>query len=290
MRRRLLCPLASCASAAPRASWRASPAGAAACTPQQHRRAARLRAAAAARLGDRRDVLLLRVGAARGPQRHGRRADARLRGRRRRARPSVGRLLLRLRRHADPRRPAARPLRTAPADDGRRPRLRRRLRAVRDRRLARHGHRRPLPDRRLGGLQPGGRHGDRRAMVCGQSLRDASRASPWRMGMAGGVFGQAPLRLAIEASDWRTTMLLLAAGGAVLAVGSLGHGARQVARQRRHGRCAVGSRQGAAPSPDPADRADRARHVRTAARVRRSVGRAVSRDGLRHVAHVGRRR
>ena len=39
------------------------------------------------------------------------------------------------------------------------------------------------------------------------------------MGMAGGVFGQAPLRLAIEASDWRTTMLLLAAGGvAILAV------------------------------------------------------------------------
>jgi MFS family permease len=38
------------------------------------------------------------------------------------------------------------------------------------------------------------------------------------MGMAGGVFGQAPLRLAIEASDWRTTQLLLAAGGAALAV------------------------------------------------------------------------
>ena len=38
------------------------------------------------------------------------------------------------------------------------------------------------------------------------------------MGMAGGVFGQAPLRLAIEASDWRTATLLLAAGGAILAV------------------------------------------------------------------------
>lgn len=36
------------------------------------------------------------------------------------------------------------------------------------------------------------------------------------MGMAGGVFGQAPLRFAIEASDWRTTMLLLAAGGVIL--------------------------------------------------------------------------
>ena len=38
------------------------------------------------------------------------------------------------------------------------------------------------------------------------------------MGMAGGIFGQAPLRLAIEASDWRTTMLVVAAGGLLLAL------------------------------------------------------------------------
>src|SRR5581483_6594480 len=38
------------------------------------------------------------------------------------------------------------------------------------------------------------------------------------MGMAGGVFGQAPLRLAVEASDWRTTTLLLATGGLLLAL------------------------------------------------------------------------
>jgi MFS family permease len=38
------------------------------------------------------------------------------------------------------------------------------------------------------------------------------------MGMAGGVFGQAPLRLAVEASDWRTTTLLLAAGGVALSM------------------------------------------------------------------------
>jgi MFS family permease len=37
-------------------------------------------------------------------------------------------------------------------------------------------------------------------------------------GMIGGVFGQAPLRLAVEASDWRTTSLLLAAGGVALAL------------------------------------------------------------------------
>jgi MFS family permease len=37
------------------------------------------------------------------------------------------------------------------------------------------------------------------------------------LGMAGGVFGQAPLRLAVEASDWRTTTLLLAGGGVALA-------------------------------------------------------------------------
>src|SRR5262249_19654469 len=36
------------------------------------------------------------------------------------------------------------------------------------------------------------------------------------MGMAGGVFGQAPLRLAVDASDWRTTTLLLAVGGVAL--------------------------------------------------------------------------
>ena len=38
------------------------------------------------------------------------------------------------------------------------------------------------------------------------------------LGMAGGVFGQAPLRLAVEATDWRTTTLLLAGAGALLAV------------------------------------------------------------------------
>src|SRR4029453_15999286 len=48
------------------------------------------------------------------------------------------------------------------------------------------------------------------------------------MGMAGGVFGQAPLRLAVEASDWRTANLLLAAGGLALAVAALGARAGQV--------------------------------------------------------------
>jgi MFS family permease len=36
------------------------------------------------------------------------------------------------------------------------------------------------------------------------------------MGMAGAVFGQAPLRLAVEATDWRTTNLTLALGGVVI--------------------------------------------------------------------------
>ena len=39
--------------------------------------------------------------------------------------------------------------------------------------------------------------------------------------MIGGVFGQAPLRLAVEASDWRLTNLMLAAGGLVVAVMAL---------------------------------------------------------------------
>src|SRR5438552_3302887 len=38
------------------------------------------------------------------------------------------------------------------------------------------------------------------------------------MGMAGAAFGQAPLRLAVEASDWRTATLLLAAGGVALSL------------------------------------------------------------------------
>ena len=38
------------------------------------------------------------------------------------------------------------------------------------------------------------------------------------MGMAGGVLGQAPLRLAMEATDWRTTTLLLAGGGIALSL------------------------------------------------------------------------
>jgi MFS family permease len=37
-------------------------------------------------------------------------------------------------------------------------------------------------------------------------------------GMAGGIFGQAPVRLIMEATDWRTTTLLVAGAGAVLAV------------------------------------------------------------------------
>lgn len=37
------------------------------------------------------------------------------------------------------------------------------------------------------------------------------------LGMAGGVCGQAPLRLVVEATDWRTANLLLAAGGLALA-------------------------------------------------------------------------
>ena len=37
------------------------------------------------------------------------------------------------------------------------------------------------------------------------------------MGMAGGVFGQAPLRIGVDAFGWRTTSLILAAGGLLIA-------------------------------------------------------------------------
>ncbi len=52
-------------------------------------------------------------------------------------------------------------------------------------------------------------HANRFALLSGLSMA---------MGMAGGVFGQAPLRLAVEATDWRFTTLLLASGGLALAI------------------------------------------------------------------------
>ncbi len=48
--------------------------------------------------------------------------------------------------------------------------------------------------------------------------------------MVGGVFGQAPLRIAVEASDWRTASLLLAVGGVVLALAAFA-----TVRDRWHG-------------------------------------------------------
>jgi MFS family permease len=50
---------------------------------------------------------------------------------------------------------------------------------------------------------------DRFAMLSGMAMA---------AGMAGGVLGQAPLRLAVEASDWRTSMLLFAGGGVALSL------------------------------------------------------------------------
>ena len=52
-------------------------------------------------------------------------------------------------------------------------------------------------------------HANRFALLSGLSMA---------MGMAGGVFGQAPLRLAVEAADWRTVTAVLASGGLALAV------------------------------------------------------------------------
>lgn len=55
------------------------------------------------------------------------------------------------------------------------------------------------------------------------------------LGMIGGVFGQAPLRLLIEATDWRMATLLLALGGALLAVSAFG-----TVRDRRRGSGGLG--------------------------------------------------
>jgi len=56
------------------------------------------------------------------------------------------------------------------------------------------------------------------------------------IGMAGGVFGQAPLRVAVEATDWRTTMASVAIIGLVLAVA-----AWLCVRDRRRGSGGVSS-------------------------------------------------
>ncbi len=55
------------------------------------------------------------------------------------------------------------------------------------------------------------------------------------MGMAGGVVGQAPLRLAVEATDWRTAMLGLAAAGVLIAILSFA-----TVRDRHRGHGGVG--------------------------------------------------
>ena len=106
------------------------------------------------------------------------------------------------------------------------------------------------------------------------------------MGMAGGVLGQAPLRLAVEASDWRTVNLLLALGGVALCVA-----AWATVRDRWRGSGGFGdvlaeSAHRRAQSADVADRTGRPRHVITAAGLCGALGRAVPRDCLRAAAHV----
>jgi MFS family permease len=56
------------------------------------------------------------------------------------------------------------------------------------------------------------------------------------MGMAGGVLGQAPLRLVVEATDWRAAMLMLAAGGFLLALATFA-----TVRDKRRGSGGLGS-------------------------------------------------
>lgn len=56
------------------------------------------------------------------------------------------------------------------------------------------------------------------------------------MGMAGGVFGQAPLRLSVEATGWRSTMLMLAGGGLMIAIA-----AWLTVRDRRRGSGGIGA-------------------------------------------------
>jgi MFS family permease len=56
------------------------------------------------------------------------------------------------------------------------------------------------------------------------------------MGMFGGVAGQAPMRLIVERTDWRTAVLVTAVGGVLIAVASLA-----VVRDRRRGSGGIGA-------------------------------------------------
>ena len=105
------------------------------------------------------------------------------------------------------------------------------------------------------------------------------------MGMAGGVFGQAPLRLVVETLDWRRAMLVAAAGGLLIAIA-----AWATVRDRRRGIGRVGQVfAGLGRVAQPADMAHchcRTRHNGTAAGLRRSVGRSLShRDGACRSGH-----
>lgn len=55
-------------------------------------------------------------------------------------------------------------------------------------------------------------------------------------GMAGGVLGQAPVRLLVEAHGWRSTLALMGAGGVIIAVMAL-----LVVRDKRRGSGGIGS-------------------------------------------------
>ncbi len=116
-------------------------------------------------LGNGRGVLFLRLGAARGAKRDDRGADARVCHRRGGRRQPLRLLLLRLRRHADPGRHDAGPVRAAAPDHAVRSGVRRRLRSLCQQRGTLGGRDRTLPYRRLRRVQPGGRHGRGRPLV-----------------------------------------------------------------------------------------------------------------------------
>ena len=130
--------------------------------------------------------------------------------------------------------------------------LRRRLRAFCHRRHAGDRHRRPVPDRRVCRLQSGRCHGRRRPVVQPRPLchvvgtGDGDRHGRRRARASASAPGGRGHRLAHDhaaACCWRRRALACI----------LGDRSRQVARQRRRWRRAVGTDGGRAPSSDLAD-------------------------------------
>ena len=208
--------------------------------PRFRRRGAPLARARAGDVGPRLLVLPLRLRPARLAVGDGRRADARLRRRRGGAGSPLGVLFLRLRRAADPDRPAARPLRRAKADGRLADPRGHRVDAVRQRDDDRDRLRREAADRRGRGRLVGRGANRGRTVAAAGALRAVRGLHPGarhgRRGVRPGATGARGRRLRVARHARRAGRDRRRARFRDLA-----HRARPRARQRRRRRTAAPS-------------------------------------------------